>query len=112
MVVTEAEAKNQWCPMVRYSPTATGNYSENTTHTEGCIGSGCMMWSWRQVNTLPDYIVCEDKNATEEPKRTIDVPQSWTFVPSSSSENAHWAEPQEECNARRTGTCGLAQHSR
>lgn len=61
--VTEAEAKEKWCPMARvsyHSPAVEGlfpaeqGYIGNREHSDGpiqsslCIGSACMMWRWGQ----------------------------------------------------------------
>lgn len=53
--MTEEEAKQKWCPMVRVSvfPTSTGgklwsNNRQDLEHRNGskCLGSACMMWRW------------------------------------------------------------------
>lgn len=49
--MTEAEAKNKWCPMTRMvrhhtdNPTNRNACGEPTTF---CLGSACMMWRWHQ----------------------------------------------------------------
>lgn len=51
MRVTEEEAKEKWCPMVRLSPLGHNETYKNAITTRGfkqgyCIGSECMMWGW------------------------------------------------------------------
>ena len=45
---TEEEAKKKWCPMVRHTMDAEGNFhTTNNYRAEGfqpCIASECMMW--------------------------------------------------------------------
>jgi translation initiation factor RLI1 len=45
--MTEDEAKQKWCPMVRMDKETFGNRFEdgdNVLHNSNCIGSACMMW--------------------------------------------------------------------
>jgi hypothetical protein len=50
--MTEEEAKQKWCPMVRYydrNSEMAYNAWYDTSGGEGrckCIGSACMMWRW------------------------------------------------------------------
>ena len=59
--LTEAEAKTNWCPMVRQSATFTDGYglSYNRSAMEAtypcrCIASECMMWRWAMKRN-PDW---------------------------------------------------------
>lgn len=54
MLCTEQEAKNKWCPMVRFViPPPIYEYSMPTVqnnrfgdHNSQCIASECMWWRW------------------------------------------------------------------
>jgi len=58
MILTEIEARREWCPMVRYQPMpynwiriiirkSTGWLNTRETATRSrCIASDCMMWTW------------------------------------------------------------------
>lgn len=51
MIVSEAEAKRKWCPLVIASHTdPRGRVPEGTDAVENwrhpCIGSACMGWRW------------------------------------------------------------------
>lgn len=53
MTVTEAKAKEKWCPHFRYSDKGhgAGAVGVNTYRdSANCIGSACMMWRWETVN--------------------------------------------------------------
>lgn len=45
--MTEDEAKQKWCPMVRHSEQGVGgSYNVPSQAGFNCIASGCMMWRW------------------------------------------------------------------
>jgi hypothetical protein len=48
MLLTEAEAKTKWCPMIREDGErgSCGSNDPYQTSTNNCIGSNCMMWVW------------------------------------------------------------------
>ena len=55
--MTEYEAKQKWCPMVRFTADS-GSYDSNRINfqdenPEACIGSKCMAWIWDN-NTMSD----------------------------------------------------------
>lgn len=51
MLLTEAEAKSRWCPMVRQAdPQDNFRFAANRGKASGaalCIASGCAMWRWK-----------------------------------------------------------------
>ena len=53
MTCTEEQAKNKWCPMVRF---ASGKDHEATSLTN-CLAYGCMMW---------EYAKCPDCGGSRE----------------------------------------------
>lgn len=58
--ITEAQAKNRWCPLVRalgYTPDPqTHNYPVNRiTGDTYCIGSRCMAWRWYEGDNRKGY---------------------------------------------------------
>jgi len=130
VLVTEAEARKKWCPMVRIarreSPEPYSNSLVqivvagcNTDALGGtrvpascrCIASDCMMWVTAGEAPVYRTLVCAEDAAETEPARPDHVPPSWTFVPASEDDNgiAHWIEPDNDYNARRLGRCGLAR---
>lgn len=81
--MTESDAKQKWCPMVRQAGRDGGSYNRATSGANACncIGSDCMMW--RET----------------EPLRTMNgqhVPAGY--------ERAY----PEAVQMRKTGYCGLA----
>ena len=53
MALTEKEAKEKWCPMVRITvlpDTRAGmsNRGETKKGSAACIASNCMMWRWER----------------------------------------------------------------
>lgn len=65
--MTEEEAKQKWCPMVRYLAVFTsgsgsksgGGYNRGADHpatTAHCIGSACMMWRTHAYASNPNKI--------------------------------------------------------
>jgi hypothetical protein len=53
-MLTEKEAREKWCPMVRYS-SGTGDDAANRFGVTSpavcrCIASDCMMWRWDEEN--------------------------------------------------------------
>jgi hypothetical protein len=62
--MNEEEAKSKWCPFTRVAlsegmsanRTASlghGGYADIADETR-CLGSGCMMWEWRERTALQD----------------------------------------------------------
>lgn len=50
MTLTEPEAREKWCPMVRFTNTTGRAPSDG----DFCIASRCMMWRWGQIPN-PEY---------------------------------------------------------
>jgi len=44
MLLTEADAKTKWCPMVRMEDQYAGAAANTIGPDFNCIASGCMMW--------------------------------------------------------------------
>ena len=48
MMHTEEEAKQKWCPFIRFAQQSSGymipNRSDNMPDATRCIGSACMAW--------------------------------------------------------------------
>lgn len=110
-MLTEAEAKTKWCPMVRvavterdgsdappvvFNRTAIRNTSEyGTPHAAMCIGSACMMW--RGEGPMEErYTNADDFSPADD-----------GFQNTGRYTSAHrliWERPRAE----RKGHCGLA----
>lgn len=77
---------------------------------ETCEGPRCMAWRWNKAPTNKRRIHHLDIKALTQPERPDDVPGTWLFFPYDPIEEAyaHWLEPDEDCDDRRTGYCGLA----
>ena len=105
MLVTEEETKKKVCPNNKKSL---------------CIGSLCMAWRWEHsdfwvAEKIPcGFIVCDDPEAANEPKREWHIPRTWIFRAFNPEfdEPAGWCEPEREYCRRiekhRRGFCGLA----
>lgn len=135
MLVTETQAAEKWCPMVRIarhetitiegSPVGDMTPYREEHHIVGgcntdalgglrvpascrCIGSRCMMWEWAE---MPEqrFKVCPIDRATIEPPALGGPPASWEWRPYDAQEGepAGWLEPENEAAARRRGHCGL-----
>lgn len=115
---TEEEATQCWCPFARVD----GLYSKGSdatvhnrlpdgdiTMSAMCVGSRCMAWRWANTPRR-QFHVSADCEARVEPERAPGTPASWVWCPYDEMEGdyAGWLEPEEECNARRRGYCGLA----
>lgn len=70
MIVTEAQAKTLWCPLVRMAyfdkqGAASGNCDVEANGTinrnpvdSHCIASDCMCWVWVSTHTGPERTGC------------------------------------------------------
>jgi hypothetical protein len=110
MILTEQEAVEKWCPLVRapwsFAESVAGvNDRGGDPEVVNCIGSRCMMWVW--------------------------VEQEWDWVPAERADalkSEGWSEPDAMINATfnfddgrkrqlkrpqgtRRGTCGLINRS-
>ena len=47
--MTEEEAREKWCPLVRFTEDGFNNRSNAADSDSRCIGSGCMWWGWRDA---------------------------------------------------------------
>lgn len=115
MLMTEASARNRWCPMTRVkdrqsagSTSAVFNRDSSATHPlTTCVGSRCAMWRWAEPYSR-QTIPADNPNAETEsaagPRR---APQGWEFCPAE-DDNACWVEPEALAHHRRGGYCGLA----
>lgn len=125
MFVTEKEAAEKWCPMVRiarretFEPDSKGIAIVAGCNTDAlgglrvpascrCIGSQCMMWTWLDNPDLKFIRLSKDQFATIEPERPSGVPATWEWSPYDRDDGpAGWMEPAEAAAARRRGVCGL-----
>ena len=121
MMLTDKEAGEKWCPMVRLAKVtghglgdgALAGVTYNTTkRANTCRGSGCMMWRIGQA-ARRHVVVCDIEHcfAETEPPRPDNVPASWEFVAYDGFDDgdpACWVEPDAEATARMRGYCGLA----
>ena len=80
-MVTENEAKKQWCPMERHKVTEACATNINAN----CKGSGCMMWRW--IDKLTKTVSARAEAPDKEP-----IDHQWIETP----------------NTNRRGFCGLA----
>lgn len=119
MTVTEQQAADKWCSMVRASAGGEDNNACNAgtgIRTGGrnpilarCIGSECMSWRWKDQHIYGKYVLADAPEATKEPDRSANgIPETWVWQPFDGEDEACWIEPEEETLARRTGYCGLA----
>ncbi len=106
---TASEVGALWCPVA-------GGYRKRVevvgagggwSGWSNCIGDKCAMWRWGEPLERR-FVVCDDPNVIEEPKRPEVIPASWTFIPHEGDEPAGWVEPVDEMFARRRGYCGMA----
>ena len=65
--MTEQEAKQKWCPMVRIDTGVSSSYNafkaaKEQVNEGRCIGSDCMMWREYRPSEMPDadplYVYC------------------------------------------------------
>ncbi len=67
MMLTEEEAKKNWCPMVRFSTGADDNNASNRWKGNlvppecACLASGCMLWRWEKDLCAQGYRPDSDK---------------------------------------------------
>jgi hypothetical protein len=45
-MMTEADAKNRWCPFARSLRGANRDIEGGPDHACRCLASGCMAWRW------------------------------------------------------------------
>lgn len=119
MYVTEQQASEKWCPMVRVYNESSGADNRTIGHTNPeyarCIGSECMMWGWDGQYAGGDirrkFFLADNRFTDVEPPRPQHLPDSWEFKPYDGIEGepACWVEPQAEYDARRLGRCGLSK---
>ncbi len=65
-MMTEDEAKQRWCPLVRFKSGNTGSETafnrqrgyDETAADLNCIGSRCMAWHWRSASLDEDLGYC------------------------------------------------------
>lgn len=98
MQVTEKEAREKMCPMVRSQA--------------NCIGTGCMAWVFTtemRDGTPGRKFVATPSPVEVEPDRPEGIPVSWLFVPYEDNDGdpSGWIEPYEDYLARRVGRCGV-----
>jgi hypothetical protein len=72
--MTETEAKEKWCPMIRegsrtlinpaMGPRVEGDV--RPPHFASCIGSACMMWRWGMASGEQIYKACKTYDGQEE----------------------------------------------
>ena len=116
MIYTEEEAKERWCPMVRFHMGFQGFVYDNKpgnsqahNYSCFCLASDCMMWAWADGEPRMKCMIPQNLDSEEEPERPSEVPASWKWISASEASDGvpHWHEPQSEANARRQGFCGL-----
>lgn len=102
MIVTEADAKEKWCPEAR--SVVDGDFSANRRyygeHDSGsmCLGSSCMKWRWMMA---PMQLVAHEPREGWEHVTAEEAPQH-------DEEREFWLEPRAEAMKRRRGYCGAA----
>jgi len=126
MIVTEAEAKTKWCPMVRYTcgmedsganrfnmgtnPRPEWGAEENPGKCR-CIASECMMWRWFDGEMVHFPLACDygvfcnmAKNVDDEdpafPCSTLLVCKEWY---------RRYGDCREVVCKDRRGYCGLTR---
>lgn len=100
MFMTDKEASGRMCPMTR-----SGEMHMN------CVGSRCAMWRRGRVPEpkVRHAAVTPDDRFGVEPKRPVNVPESWVFFDyRDEHEGCGWEEPDSERMERWTGYCGMA----
>lgn len=114
---TVKQARETWCPMVRFNPIGADEaYQTHTTRGDSgsnCIADQCAAWRWEPV-TGPANGERLWRNAPNPDAHTEDEagpkPEEcnrWHFCPCDTLP-AGWIEPQSSADARRQGYCGLA----
>lgn len=98
-MLTEAQAKSKWCPMMRITPRVppltrlrwwlTGKRTPADWNMPGCVGNQCALWRW-----------FDDK---------VQVP---IYISGKSETDKDFARRRDDAQARRTGYCGLGQKPR
>jgi hypothetical protein len=116
MTFTKVQAAKLWCPMVRHIMGDEGTFNRgskdnnpanvdvppgdepSTYYGCHCLADGCAMWQWHMdARTLT--------RALHHP-----CPEGWTkYQPDHNPDRSCWLEPQEQADARRTGSCGLTR---
>jgi hypothetical protein len=91
MLMSEAEARNKWCPLLH----------------DTCLASKCAYW---RIVVKRRFETAQNESATKEeyagPKP--DYCAGWEFVPRNWGSSAGWLEPLKEACARAKGYCGMA----
>ncbi len=63
--MTEEEAAEKWCPMVRLATKGFGNPNRDQDRSRGfeyrCIASECMWWGWEETLDDPTDTICPPK---------------------------------------------------
>lgn len=105
--MTESEAKERWCPMVRHynaQHAPCGNSLASMPNGRGggfanCIGSACMMWKWE------DHQQTFDDATPESPEGRRLARQGWKFI---GMEGGMGCLMVWEYGSKHHGHCGLA----
>lgn len=123
-MITEAQAKDRWCPHARATDMGDTPLSINRRGRSAdpdclCLASACMAWRWGEAAADEPQRECwwpetEDETVlrgTVGPDRPDEVPASAQWISMTGSDEAddheggHWEEPQVEHQARVVAAC-------
>ena len=120
MICTESEAKEKWCPQVRFVPILEGNALSpanrlgpergpdlDNPHFSRCIGSACMMWNWEDYENETVSIYVGHNHTPHQPGRALaeqHLLDGWEEYNNEGTDYRAFKRPMGET---RRGTCGF-----